>query len=260
MSMRRHPALLWTFALLLAAGFAALGHWQLERRTEKVRMLDAAAAALAARRPQPSASLDDPARRHGYDWMTLRGRFADAPAVLLDNQRRGREVGVRVYRAFAIDDGPAPAAGGRQAVLVELGWLPLPADRRMPRVPRPQGEFALQGLALPPPGSGLAMAPPAPGDGGHLLATTLDPEALAAPLGLPALPPRVVRPVADQTFGDDAPPYVRDFDILPNTLPPERHLGYAVQWFALSATVLVVALVLTLRMRLRRTHPSETSA
>lgn len=260
MSIRRHPALLWAFALLLAAGFALLGHWQLERRSEKTRMLAAAAAALAERRPQPSALLDELARRHGYDWMTLRGRFADAPAVLLDNQRRGREVGVRVYRAFVIDDDAASTAGAARAVLVELGWLPLPPDRRLPPIPRPQGEFALQGLALPPPGSGLAMAPPAPGDGGQLLATTLDPQALAAPLGLPALPPRVLRPAVEQAFGDDAPPYVRDFDILPNTLPPERHLGYAVQWFALSATVLVVALVLTLRMRLRRTPPSETSA
>ena len=258
--MRRHPALLWSFALLLAAGFASLGHWQLERRAEKARMLDVAAAVLAERRPQPPASLDDPARRDGYDWMTLRGRFADAPAVLLDNQRRGREVGVRVYRAFAVDDAPSSTPGAGQAVLVELGWLPLPPDRRLPRIPRPQGEFALQGLALPPPGSGLAMAPPAPGDGGQLLATTLDPQALAAPLGLPALPSRVLRPSSEQAFGEDAPPYVRDFDILPNTLPPERHLGYAVQWFALSATVLVVALVLTLRMRLRRTPPSETSA
>jgi len=258
--MRRHPALLWSFALLLAAGFASLGGWQLERRTEKARMLNAASAALAERRPQPLTSLNDVARRDAYDWMTLRGRFADAPAVLLDNQRRGREVGVRVYRAFQVDHGPTSTLGSGQFALIELGWLPLPPDRRIPRIPHPQGEFALQGLALPPPGSGLAMAPPAPGDGGQLLATALDPQALAAPLGLPALPPRVLRPVAEQAFGDDAPPYVRDFDILPNTLPPERHLGYAVQWFALSATVLVVALVLTLRMRLRRAPSPETSA
>lgn len=258
MSMRRSPALLWLFALLLAAGFAALGYWQLQRRGEKALMLDAAASALAERRPQAPAALGDPVRMHAYDWMTLRGRFVDAPAVLLDNQRRGAEIGVRVYRVFALEDTAGATPG--QAVLVELGWLPLPADRRMPRIPRPQGPFALEGLALPPPGSGLSMAPPAAGENGDLLATTLDPQALAGRLGVPALPPRVLRPAAEQTFGADAPSYVRDFEILPNTLPPERHLGYAVQWFALSATVLVVALVLTLRTRHRRTRPSETSA
>ena len=262
-SIRRHPVLLWAFALLLAAGFASLGYWQLERRAEKAAMLDAAAAALAERRPQPPSVLNDRARRHAYDWLTLRGHFADAPAVLLDNQRRDAQVGVRVYRLFEIAaDVDSTDVAGRAApagILVELGWLPLPADRRMPRVPRPRGEFALQGLALPPPGSGLAMAPPAADDSGDLLATTLDPEALAGALGVDSLPPRVLRPVTAQGFGEDAPPYVRDFEILPNTLPPERHLGYAVQWFALSATVLVVALVLTLRMRRRRVRPSETS-
>ena len=42
-------------------------------------------------------------------------------------------------------------------------------------------------------------------------------------------------------------PGERDLDILANTLTPDRHLGYAVQWFGLAITVLVVALVLTLR-------------
>ena len=41
--------------------------------------------------------------------------------------------------------------------------------------------------------------------------------------------------------------YARDLDILPNTLPPQRHLGYAVQWFALAAAVLATALLLTFR-------------
>ena len=40
-------------------------------------------------------------------------------------------------------------------------------------------------------------------------------------------------------------PGVRDLVILPNTLTPARHLGYAVQWFGLALTVLVVAVVLT---------------
>jgi surfeit locus 1 family protein len=33
----------------------------------------------------------------------------------------------------------------------------------------------------------------------------------------------------------------------PKTFPPERHLGYAVTWFALAATVLIVFLLTNLR-------------
>ena len=41
----------------------------------------------------------------------------------------------------------------------------------------------------------------------------------------------------------------RDLDLLPNTLPPEKHRGYAFQWAALASAVLVIALVLGLRRR-----------
>ena len=63
-------------------------------------------------------------------------------------------------------------------------------------------------------------------------------------LPLPALAPRVLKLDPDQPLG-----YARDLDVLPNTLPPERHIGYAVQWFGLAAAVLVTALLLTWRSR-----------
>ena len=43
--------------------------------------------------------------------------------------------------------------------------------------------------------------------------------------------------------------YTRDLELLPNTLPPERHLGYAVQWFGLALAVLLTAAVLSWRSR-----------
>jgi len=44
-------------------------------------------------------------------------------------------------------------------------------------------------------------------------------------------------------------PATRDLDILPNTITPQRHLGYAVQWFALALAVLAIATLLTLRSK-----------
>jgi surfeit locus 1 family protein len=239
-SIARHPLMLWAFALALAAGFASLGAWQLGRSGDKQRMLDAATQTLQMRRAQPPAALTDAARAGSYDWVALAGRFADTPAVLLDNQQKQGRVGVRVYRAFLPESGPA--------VLIDLGWLPLPPDRRMPRLEPERERRRIEGLLMPPPGKGIGMGAPAPLADGSLLTTTVDLPTLATALGLPALAPRVLRPEAEAGFG-----YARDFDILPNTLPPERHLGYAVQWFALSAAVLVTAALLTLRsVRKRR--------
>lgn len=224
----------WTLALAAMALFCALGGWQLSRMHQKQAMLDAVAATLAQRRAEPLSAASDPARARGFDWAAGEGRFAPGPAVLLDNQQRDSRTGVRVYRVFV------PAGGA--PLLVDLGWLPLPGDRTMPRVAPIEGTRNVSGLLAPPPSPGLADAAPSRTAHGDVLALRVDPVALAASLGLDALPPRVLRLDPSLPMG-----HARDLDVLPNTLPPERHLGYAVQWFGLAAAVLVIALVLTFR-------------
>jgi surfeit locus 1 family protein len=234
----------WALALPLAALFAALGFWQHGRGGEKQATLDSVDAQLADRSPKPLALAADAGRADDHDWATGEGRFAEGPAVLLDNQQREGRVGVRAYRAFV------PDAEGASPLLVELGWLPLPGDRTLPSVPCPDATRVAGLLAAPPsPGIGAATAVPQPD--GTVLATSLDMQALAPLLGQPRLAPRVLKLDPALPFG-----HARDLDVLPNTLPPERHLGYALQWWALSLAVLVVALVLTLRRpRARRTKP-----
>lgn len=236
MSARRAGWLPWVVAVCAMALFARLGVWQFEKAGEKRAMLADAARALRERRPQPLAVLNDRGRDGAYDWVVLRGRFADTPAVLLDNQQRAGHVGVRAYRLFLPSDG-AP-------LLVDLGWSPLSADRELPSVPRDDARTTLTGLLMPPPGRGLDLGPPVAQPGGQWLATAIDPSVLREILKSPRLAPRVLRPPPEAGFG-----YERDFEILPNTLPPERHIGYAVQWFGLAATVLIVALLLERRRR-----------
>ncbi|WP_255531426.1 SURF1 family protein [Luteimonas sp. MC1572] len=230
----------WLLAILVIAAFSMLGTWQLGRQHDKQATLDAVAATLAARNAQPLSVAADTARAQGYDWASGRGHFAEAPAVLLDNQQRDGRSGVRAYRVFIPDAGTP--------LLVELGWLPVPGDRSMPEVPRPHGEIDVAGMLSPPPSLGIggtALAP-APGNADALVAVGLAPSGLAAALGQPRLAARVLRLDPDLPLG-----YARDLDMLANTLPPERHLGYAVQWFALAAAMLVIALILSFR-RTRR--------
>lgn len=235
-NVRRHPLLLWAIALIVMALFARFGFWQLERADQKREMLAKASTALSSRAPQPLSVIADPGRAADYDWVEVEGRFVDAPAVLLDNQQQRGRVGVRAYRVFVLKSG--------LPVLVDLGWTPLPPDRTLPIVKRDTVRATLAGLMLPPPGHGLDVGAPATQSDGTLLATAVDLRTLGSMLRLPALAPRVMRPQPDPTLG-----YARDFDILPNTLPPERHLGYAVQWFGLAATVLITALLLTFRRK-----------
>ncbi len=235
--MRQHTRLLgWLLAVPAIVLFCLLGHWQLQRMAEKQALLDAAAA--AARQALPLAeALQAPGPVHG---VADRGRFLPG-AVLLDNQMRHGRAGVKVYRPFRAESG--------SLLLVDLGWRALPPDRQLPRLPPAPPPGAVRGLLAPPPAAGLALGPAltATAQPGQWLASRYAAPELAAVLGVGTLPDRVLRLDPALPIGDE-----RDLDLLPNTLPPQRHLGYAVQWFGLALTVLVVALLLELRHRRNR--------
>ena len=235
--VNRRRLLLWTFALLLIAGFCALGRWQLGRAEAKQAMLGRADAALRDRRALPLSEAQ--ARdAHGYDWVATHGRFLPSPVLLLDNQRRGEAVGVHVLAVLRPREG--------HAQLVDLGWLPVPGNREMPEPELPAGDVAIAGLLAPPSGAGLALGPSfAPiepvGNAPRWLLTRVDIAELSRELKLP-LSMRVLRLDPAQKLG-----YARDLELLPNTLPPERHRGYALQWFGLAFATFAAALFVTLR-------------
>ncbi len=232
--VRKSPALLWLFALALIAGFALLGRWQLSRAVEKQAMLDAVSRVLAERAAQPLAAAKDLPTDQPYAWTRGSGRFLEAPALLLDNQRRGDAVGVRVFRVFQ----PQPG----QALLVDLGWLRMDGQRDLPEVSAIRQSLVIEGLLTPPPATGLALGPAyVEAQPDRWLLTRVDLPALSKALKV-ELAPRVLRLDPEFPLG-----YARDLDVLPNTLPPERHRGYALQWFGLAAATFAFALFLSLR-------------
>jgi len=238
---RQHTNLFgWLLALVVAAAFTALGFWQLQRMHEKQALLAQAPPSRAAAVSLAQA-LHAPQALH---WVHDRVAFLPA-TVLLDNQLRDGRAGLKVYQA-------ARAIGSDTTLLlVDLGWLPLPADRRLPRIEPLQGEVEVQGLWAPAPSTGIALGPalantPQPR---IWLATRLDMAAIAARLAPAAtpLPSQVLRLDPALPLG-----YARDLELLPNTLPPSRHLGYAVQWFGMALAVLAIPCVLQWRRRRAR--------
>jgi surfeit locus 1 family protein len=192
-------------ALLAAAGFAALGAWQWQRAAQKDVMLARWRTAGAAPAQALAAALDRP------ELVPVRiagdGRFVPGATVLLDNQIRAGRVGVMVLSLFQPE-------GAHRAVLVNRGWIALDARRQLEEAPAEvAGRVALSGLLRRPPSAGLQVL-------ARQFGHELFPGVLLLDPGMP--------------FG-----YARDWEPLPNTLPPERHRGYAVQWFGLALAVLV---------------------
>lgn len=223
------------FAALLCLSFFSLGRWQLSRAQWKQDRLDAVAMVLKERKPQSLAALSKSANTD-LAWAAGRGHFLATPALLLDNQRLGNQVGVNVYRIFQPDQG--------RPILVNLGWLVVPGDRRMPTPEKISGSYQVDGLLVAPPSPGIAIGPAySKTSSDYWLLTRMSLEALSADLKMP-LAPRILRLNPALAMG-----HARDLDILPNTLPPEKHRGYAVQWFGLSLATLVITLVLALRKR-----------
>jgi cytochrome oxidase assembly protein ShyY1 len=111
----------------------------------------------------------------------------------------------------------------------------------LPEVAIPAGEVAVSGLLAPAPSVGIRVGALPAVTSAPLLVTRLDPAELAATLGTP-LAARVLRLDPALAVG-----YARDLDILPNTLPPERHRGYAVQWFAMAAALTLLSLFTLIR-------------
>ncbi|PPU72774.1 hypothetical protein XcuCFBP2542_16905 [Xanthomonas cucurbitae] len=235
---RRHTAVLgWMLAVLVSGGFAALGQWQLQRMHSKQALLERAAHV----REQPLTLVQALASPQMLSWVSGRVRFVPQQ-VLLDNQLHDGRAGVRVYQLATVE-------GASAALLVDLGWLPLPANRQLPTLATLDGVRAVQGLLGAPPSAGLAIGPAlAPtATSSTWLATRLDPEAVRGALGRRDISSQVLRLDPAVPVG-----YVRDLEMLPNTLPPARHLGYAVQWFGLAAAVMSTAALLTWRARRRR--------
>jgi len=220
----------WLLALVLSGLFALLGGWQLHRMQVKQ--------ALLAQMPpdhSQAVSLFQAAQHAQYlHWVRDLLHFQPV-TVLLDNQWHAGHIGIKVYQlAYSHDH--------TQAIFVDLGWLPLPGDRQLPLIRPLNDVIEIQGLWAPPPSSGIALGPAltATAQDTVWLTTYLDMQAIRLHLGL-------TNDVSQQVLRlDPALPlgYARDLELLPNTLPPQRHLGYAVQWFALALTVLLLAAVL----------------
>lgn len=221
--------------LVVAAGFARLGWWQWQRAEEKLRM-QAELAVLDGQPARPLAEVLAAGPLRGSR-VRVQGQLLP-PSLLLDNQLRDGRAGVQVFARLA-----RPESDGD--LMVALGWLPL-ADgvRALPALPPWPATVDWSGHLDRAPAAGLSLGS-APGslDNDPALLTRIDLDWLAEQWQRPLLPwVLYLDPAAEQGF---------DRDWSPRSLPPQRHRGYAAQWWGLAVAVLVIYGVLSWRARRR---------
>ena len=226
---RLQPRLITTLAA--AAGIAltlALANWQLGRAHEK----EAAAARLAALAKDAPVALGAPeVRAQDVEWrqVTARGRFDPRYGVLIDNRIRRGVAGYHVVMPLAV--------GGDRYVLVNRGWVAGNPDRaRLPEIRTPEGTVEITGLAVVPGRRFLELAPGST-QGRVWQNLTLERYREAFPIR--------VQPVMIQQESPLDDGLAREWD--PPSLGIDKHYGYAFQWLALAATILVFYLVTHVR-------------
>jgi cytochrome oxidase assembly protein ShyY1 len=138
---------------------------------------------------------------------------------------------------------PLAIGGGGRYVLVNRGWIAGNPDRaRLPEVRTPEAAVEITGLATTPSHRFLELSTRA-AEGKVWQNLTLDRYREAFPIPL--------QPVVIQQESPLDDGLVREWD--PPNLGVDKHYGYAFQWLALAATLLVFYLV----THVRRHSPEE---
>lgn len=227
------PSVFTTLATIaLGVALASLGRWQLERMHEKQALF--AAFGAGATTTLRLSTVAPPDRADRYQHVSAIGRYDSAHQVLLDNMTHGGRAGFQVLTPLIVDAAPA--------VLVNRGWVALGARRdQLPDVSVPENERSVAGRLdeLPAAGIELAAAPQAATAPWPRVASYPKMPELVRALDQP-LYPRILLLDPGQADG-----FVREWR--PATFPPERHLGYAITWFALALSLLVIYLVTNLQ-------------
>ena len=226
---------------LLAFGltfFISLGNWQLGR----ARVKEALYASFVQSNNTSGVSLTAALAKwpeQSYVRTEISGRFIPGKTVLLDSQTANGRIGVQVFQAFQSDEG--------MAVLVALGFMPIPPDRSsFPSPNTPSGHKILKGLLSAPPASGIKLAEigTAPSTASWLV-TRVEAQTFSAYFGVP-LPKPVLLLDASTVPGNTTAVDVLKLPRVwrPNTFPPERHRGYAATWFGFALTSVIIFLIL----------------
>ena len=213
-------------ALLLRLGF-----WQLDRAEVKRAHITAQQEKMLLP-PVALIHLLATSDEWRYRQVQLRGHYDVAHQFLVDNQIINGKVGGFVLTPFVL-------AGNNKLVLVNRGWVAMSKNRQtLPDIDfkPPSGELVLSGMLNHFPGVGLVLAgADDPSDSWPSVVQIINDVKIAKKLNQPIFDFQV------QLLPDQPNGYARDWQI--NTrMPPEKHIAYAVQWFALAVTLTLLIL------------------
>ena len=170
-----HPGIIGSLAfLILTSLFVAMGMLQTKRAQEKSEIEQQHQTTNIVSFNQALTS------NHRFARIDVSGHYDTDRHILLDNKIWLGRGGVHVFTPFHTLDGAT--------ILVNRGWLPLPADRKsLPEIPTPEHETVLRGILniFPVPGRMLGAADKIQSDRWPQLVTYMNHDNIATSLNMP---------------------------------------------------------------------------
>ncbi len=209
--------------VILFPTLIVLGFWQLERAKEKEQLLET----HEIRLKQNPATIDElnwlDADSLRYRQVKITGKFLPDKQILIDNQIYQGRFGYEVITPLKL--------ATNMIVLVSRGWVSGDLDRtKLPDIETPVGSFELNGEIYIAPGKPLLLGEYLSQQNWPLRVPYVDVEKLKH-LFVEPLFPFLVR------LNQGQPSFFAKHWIVVN-IQPEKHIGYAVQWFVMSATLI----------------------
>ena len=232
------------FTLILFPFLMSLGFWQLSRADEKAvlaeryaerialppvtlpALLQGTAIDLAVKTAPETAALILIADRR----VRLSGQFTTGQYLLLDNRIYKGRVGFEVIAILTTPEYRVP---------VNLGWIPGdPSRREIPSPALPEGDIEIVGRVYVPLGEAYVLEEDT--DIAQLPAViqTFTPADLR---DLPVAGDAEFAPVEVRVAANDPMAFEAHWPIVNQS--PEKHTGYAVQWFSMAAVLLLAFLL-----------------
>lgn len=208
---------------------SSLGVWQLLRGEEKKQIqLEIESRKNSA--PQVfSFPINDPAGLR-FQRIRVQGRFISNKQFVLDNRYLDHQVGFNILTPFELSDSD-------KVVLVDRGWLPLTGPRDvLPNVEVDENLRTLVGAVYVPYGKAFSLGAIDASITWPRLIQYIDFNELSTRLG------RELLPLTLRMEAEQADTYKAQWVSIASS--PKRNWGYALQWFAMAITVLIIFIVL----------------
>ena len=222
-------AKLLVFSLLMLPFLVSLGSWQLERGDEKQQIVD-----HHARNQQlpPVINADElvTGEDQQYRLAWIRGKVDNQRIIILDNKVKNGRPGYEILQSVTL-------SGVKEKLLINRGWVEASLDRGiLPSISPIEGEIQLRGYLY------RALK------GGYRLD-----DGIRQVQDWPSRVGWITLERAEELFNEPFMPYQLRLDQdsigalktgwTTVAVKPEKHVGYAVQWFAMAVTLLIMTII-----------------